>query len=55
MDAAIAINDLVIRYGDFVAVNNLTLSVNAGQVSACSGPTAPARQPRSCRSPGRSR
>ena len=29
MDAAIAIDDLVIRYGDFVAVNHLNLAVKA--------------------------
>jgi ABC-2 type transport system ATP-binding protein len=38
MDAAIAINDLVIRYGDFVAVNNLTLAVKAGEVFGLLGP-----------------
>jgi ABC-2 type transport system ATP-binding protein len=38
MDHAIAIEELVIRYGDFVAVNQLSLSVKVGEVFGLLGP-----------------
>jgi ABC-2 type transport system ATP-binding protein len=38
MDPAIAIENLVIRYGDFVAVNQLTLSIKPGEVFGLLGP-----------------
>jgi ABC-2 type transport system ATP-binding protein len=38
MDTAIAIDDLVIRYGDFTAVDHLSLTVNRGEVFGLLGP-----------------
>jgi ABC-2 type transport system ATP-binding protein len=38
MDAAIAIDDLVIQYGNFVAVDHLTLGVKPGEVFGLLGP-----------------
>jgi ABC-2 type transport system ATP-binding protein len=38
VDHAIAIENLVIRYGDFVAVNDLSLSIKVGEVFGLLGP-----------------
>lgn len=44
-DAAIAVENIVKRYGDFEAVKDITFEVAKGEILACSDPTAPARAP----------
>ncbi len=46
-DAAIQVQGLRKTYGDFEAVRGIDFEVRRARCSACSGPTAPARRPRS--------
>ena len=42
---AVLVENLVKRFGDFVAVDNISLNVQAGEVFGWLAPTAPAKLP----------